>query len=369
MQSDMEGGLREALEILRDELKEELTFLVGRRVLFEEPDDIVRNNWDKLLQKFEEVIQRKKNRIQGRLNEIQQKLEDIKLEDIEKSLEKIRKKQRQLKEELRISEEVLEIIFRSEKELLEEAEMIRIKQMKIEQELKRLEMLEKDLKEKHIRGRPVSEFERIFQGRLMSEVEKLRRKERELREEFRRLEEDLRNIERKEEYRSAVAFRFIKYIKNNYISEVDDLIRGLYREPYLKKFRGFIKYWTIIKCRLNIGEIDDPLSYLIRSFVGEDKNRFVEPYLKKLKEMTKLRDKEKELESQKNLLENLLSKKEDLLEELKKIKLIEAQSNEDKIREFIKNIIREMRRDKVISYKPKLYDQEDLRRYRKDLRS
>ena len=95
----------------------------------------------------------------------------------------------------------------------------------------------------------------------------------------------------------------------------------------------------------------------------------MEPYLKKLKERTKLRDKEKELESQKNLLENLLSKKEDLLEELKKIKLIEAQSNEDKIREFIKNIIREMRREKVISYKPKLYDQEDLRRYREDLRS
>ena len=368
----MKGEFYKAPGRLRHELKEELRPLVEQRLLSEEPDDIVRNNWHKLLQKFEELIQRKKDRIQRRLNEIQQKLGDIKLEDIEKSLEKIRKKQRELKEELRISEEVLEIIFGSEKELL--AEMIRIKkkQMEIERELKIYEMLEKD----YIRGRPVSEFERIFQGRLMSEVEELRRKERELREELRRLEEDLRNIERKEEYRSAVAFHFIKYIiKIGYIGEIDDLIRGFIRddkyrlvEPYLKKFRGFIKYfikyWTII--RLNIGEIDDPLSYLIRSFVGEDKNRFVEPYLKKLKEMTKLRMEEERLTKLRMEEERLESEREKLLEsleelekikkELEKIKFIEARSDEDKIREFIKDIIREMRREKVISYKPKLQE-------------
>ena len=318
----MEGELREALEILRDELKEELTFLVGRRVLFEEPDDIVRNNWHKLLQKFEEVIQRKKNRIQQRLNEIQRELGDIKLEDIEKSLEKIRKKRRELEEELRASKEVLEIVLGSVMKLQKEAEIIRIKQMEIERELKRLEMLEKDLKKKHIRGGSVSEFKRIFQEILMSKVEKLRRNERGLREELGRFEEDLRNIES--------AFRFIKRYRIVIIGENEDLIRG---------------------------------------FIGEDKYRLVEPYLKKLKERAKLGIEEEELESKKDDLLEKLHRKEFLLEQLKRIELIEAQSDEDKIRAFIKDIIREMRREKEISYEPKLYDQEDLFRYGEDVLS
>jgi len=318
----MKGEFYKAPGRLRHELKKEFEPLVEERLLSEGPDDIVRNNWHKLLQKFEEVIQREKNRIQQRLNEIQRELGDIKLEDIEKSLEKIRKKRRELEEELRASKEVLEIVLGSVMKLQKEAEIIRIKQMEIERELKRLEMLEKDLKKKHIRGGSVSEFKRIFQEILMSKVEKLRRNERGLREELGRFEEDLRNIES--------AFRFIKRYRIVIIGENDDLIRG---------------------------------------FIGEDKYRLVEPYLKKLKERTKLRREEKELElKRENLLENL-PKKEALLEELKKIKLIEAQS-EDKIREFIKDLIGEMRKEKeMIFYESKLYDPEDLFRYGDDLKS
>ena len=318
--------LEEILEVmlLRHELKEELRPLVEQRLLSEEPDDIVRNNWDILLQKFGELIQRKRNRILERLNEIQQKLGDIKLEDIEKSLEKIRRKQGGLIEELRRAEEDLENILGNWKELVRVG-MMRLKQMKLELELKRLE--------------------ENTQGRPTSEVKKLRRKRRRLRKEIRRLEEDLKNIEKKIEFRSDVAFRSIKDCNE-----------------------------------LNIGGIDD----LIRFLIGEDKYRLVEPYLKKrnhlIKEMTKLREEEKELESQKNLLENLLSKKEDLLEEPKKIKLIEG--NEDKIREFIKDLIREMRKEKErkekeISYKPnydkpkkpKLYDPIDIIRLKEDIQS
>ena len=334
----MEGEFYEALEnivffvlkdpeglLLRYESKEsrslvEHSFLIFPwefwriRVLSEKPDDIV-------IQKFEELIQRKKNKIQRKLNEIQQKLRDIKLEDIEKSLEKIRRKQGGLIEELRRAEEDLENILGNWKELVRVG-MMRLKQMKLELELKRLE--------------------ENTQGRPTSEVKKLRRKRRRLRKEIRRLEEDLKNIEKKIEFRSEVAFRSIKDCNE-----------------------------------LNIGGIDD----LIRFLIGEDKYRLVEPYLKKrnhlIKEMTKLREEEKELESQKNLLENLLSKKEDLLEELKKIKLIEG--NEDKIREFIKDLIREMRKEKErkekeISYKPnydkpKLYDPIDLIRLEEDILS
>jgi len=318
--------LEEILEVmlLRHELKEELRPLVEQRLLSEEPDDIVRNNWDILLQKFGELIQRKRNRILERLNEIQQKLGDIKLEDIEKSLEKIRRKQGGLIEELRRAEEDLENILGNWKELVRVG-MMRLKQMKLELELKRLE--------------------ENTQGRPTSEVKKLRRKRRRLRKEIRRLEEDLKNIEKKIEFRSDVAFRSIKDCNE-----------------------------------LNIGGIED----LLRFLIGEDKYRLVEPYLKKrnhlIKEMTKLREEEKELESQKNLLENLLSKKEDLLEEPKKIKLIEG--NEDKIREFIKDLIREMRKEKErkekeISYKPnydkpkkpKLYDPIDIIRLKEDIQS
>jgi len=318
--------LEEILEVmlLRHELKEELRPLVEQRLLSEEPDDIVRNNWDILLQKFGELIQRKRNRILERLNEIQQKLGDIKLEDIEKSLEKIRRKQGGLIEELRRAEEDLENILGNWKELVRVG-MMRLKQMKLELELKRLE--------------------ENTQGRPTSEVKKLRRKRRNLRKKLRRLEEDLKDIERKIGFRSDVAFRSIKDCNE-----------------------------------LNIGGIED----LLRFLIGEDKYRLVEPYLKKrnhlIKEMTKLREEEKELESQKNLLENLLSKKEDLLEELKKIKLIEG--NEDKIREFIKDLIREMRKEKErkekeISYKPnydkpkkpKLYDPIDIIRLKEDIQS
>jgi len=321
--------LEEILEVmlLRHELKEELRPLVEQRLLSEEPDDIVRNNWDILLQKFGELIQRKRNRILERLNEIQQKLGDIKLEDIEKSLEKIRRKQGGLIEELRRAEEDLENILGNWKELVRVG-MMRLKQMKLELELKRLEDLKKDIQE----GPTI-------------DVKKLRRKRRNLRKKLRRLEEDLKDIERKIGFRSDIAFRSIKDCNE-----------------------------------LNIGGIED----LLRFLIGEDKYRLVEPYLKKrnhlIKEMTKLREEEKELESQKNLLENLLSKKEDLLEELKKIKLIEG--NEDKIREFIKDLIREMRKEKErkekeISYKPnydkpkkpKLYDQIDLIRLEEDILS
>ena len=318
--------LEEILEVmlLRHELKEELRPLVEQRLLSEEPDDIVRNNWDILLQKFGELIQRKRNRILERLNEIQQKLGDIKLEDIEKSLEKIRRKQGGLIEELRRAEEDLENILGNWKELVRVG-MMRLKQMKLELELKRLE--------------------ENTQGRPTSEVKKLRRKRRNLRKKLRRLEEDLKDIERKIGFRSDVAFRSIKDCNE-----------------------------------LNIGGIED----LLRFLIGEENYRLVEPYLKKrnhlIKEMTKLREEEKELESKrKNLFKNL-SKKEDLLRELKKIKLIEG--NEDKIREFIKDLIREMRKEKErkekeISYKPnydkpkkpKLYDQIDLIRLEEDILS
>jgi len=322
MGGDMKGEFYKAPGRLRHELKKEFEPLVEGRLLSEGPDDIVRNNWHKLLQKFEEVIQREKNRIQQRLNEIQRELGDIKLEDIEKSLEKIRKKRRELEEELRASKEVLEIVLGSVMKLQKEAEIIRIKQMEIERELKRLEMLEKDLKKKHIRGGSVSEFKRIFQEILMSKVEKLRRNERGLREELGRFEEDLRNIES--------AFRFIKRYRIVIIGENEDLIRG---------------------------------------FIGEDKYRLVEPYLKKLKERAKLGIEEEELESKKDDLLEKLHRKEFLLEQLKRIELIEARSDEDKIRAFIKDIIREMRREKEISYEPKLYDQEDLFRYGEDVLS
>ena len=55
-------------------------------------------------------------------------------------------------------------------------------------------------------------------------------------------------------------------------------------------------------------------------------------------------------------LEKIPKELEKIKEELEKIKFIEAQSDEDKIREFIKDLIREMRREKVISYKPKLQE-------------
>jgi len=311
----MKGEFYKAPGRLRHELKKEFEPLVEGRLLSEGPDDIVRNNWHKLLQKFEEVIQREKNRIQQRLNEIQQKLGDIKLEDIEKSLEKIRKKQRELKEELRRSEEALENIL-GKGELIREAGEIEFKKMKLEQELERLE---KD----------------YIQGGSMSEVEKIEKKQRELREELKGLEEDLKNIERSKEYNSELAFRFIK----EYLLINENIIVGDFID-------GFIRY-----------------------LIGEDKYRLVEPYLKKLKERTKLRREEKELElKRENLLENL-PKKEALLEELKKIKLIEAQS-EDKIREFIKDLIGEMRKEKeMIFYESKLYDPEDLFRYGDDLKS
>ena len=110
--------LREALETLRRglketlrrELKDELEPLVVGMVLSEEPDEIVRNNWDILLHKFEELIQRKKNKVEGILNEIQQKLGDIKLKDIEKSLEWV-------KRELENIEKSLERIKRRKREL------------------------------------------------------------------------------------------------------------------------------------------------------------------------------------------------------------------------------------------------------------
>ena len=54
-------------------------------------------------------------------------------------------------------------------------------------------------------------------------------------------------------------------------------------------------------------------------------------------------------------LEKIPKELEKIKKELEKIKFIEAQSDEDKIREFIK-LIREMRREKVISYKPKLQE-------------
>ena len=226
----MEGEFREALETLRHELKEELKPLVGHRLLSEEPDDIVRNNWDKLLQKFEELIQREKNRIQWRLNEIQQKLGDIKLEDIEKSLEWIRRKQRELKEELRRSDEHLKNILKNileERGLINEIGKITSKQAKLKLELE-LMRLETDLKKKNIQGGPISE------------VEKIRRKQRELKEELRRLAEDLNfPIE---------VFIFF----NLCVGVIDGLIRnGLIREGEYRLVEHYLK-----KCKHLIEEIN-----------------------------------------------------------------------------------------------------------------
>ena len=139
------------LETLRHELKDELEPLVGGMVLSEKPDDIVRNNWDILLHKFEELIQRKKNKVEGILNEIQQKLGDIKLKDIEKSLEwvkreleniekslkRIRSRKRELKEKYERSK--ITFIIRWWSEYL--AEEIR----KLEVEEERLELSREEL--------------------------------------------------------------------------------------------------------------------------------------------------------------------------------------------------------------------------------
>ena len=196
------------LETLRRELKDELEPLVGGMVLSEKPDDIVRNNWDILLHKFEELIQRKKNRVEGILNEIQQKLGDIKLKDIEKSLEWVKRE---------------------------------------------LENIEESL-------------------------ERIRRKKRELKEELRR-------------------------------SMKKDLVRSEYIAKKIKKLEAE----------------KEKLELRREELLG-----FLE-------------------------LEKIPKELEKIKEELEKIKFIEAQSDEDKIREFIK-LIREMRREKVISYKPKLQE-------------
>jgi len=303
MESDMEGEFREALGTLRHELKEELKYLVGHRLLSEEPDDIVRNDWDKLLQKFEELIQRKKNRILERLNEIQRKLEEIKLEDILESLREIRRKQRELKEELRRSEEALENIL-GKGELIKEAGEIEFKKMKLKLELERLE-------------------EDLYSRGSISEVEKIKKKQRELREELKRLEEDLKNIEGKEEYNSELAFRFIK---------------------------GY-----------NIDKIDGFIGGFIEYLIGEDKCRLVEPYLKKRKhlieEINKTEVEENALERMREKYEFLILELKGLEKTLEKIKLIEAQINRNKIQEFIKDLIKEMRQEsrerlkKISSYK------------------
>ena len=137
------------LETLRHELKDELEPLVGGMVLSEKPDDIVRNNWDILLHKFEGLIQRKKNRVEGILNEIQRKLGNIKLEEkslelakrelenIEKSLKRIRSRKRELKEKYERSK--ITFIIRWWSEYL--AEEIR----KLEVEEERLELSREEL--------------------------------------------------------------------------------------------------------------------------------------------------------------------------------------------------------------------------------
>jgi len=219
------------LETLRRELKDELEPLVGGMVLSEKPDDIVRNNWHRLLHKFEELIQRKKNRVERILNEIQQKLGDIKLKDIEKSLEWVKRE---------------------------------------------LENIEESL-------------------------ERIRRKKRELKEELRRS---------------------------------------------MKKEELFIIWRPKLKIRIGEQVIEIPL---VRSeYVAEE--------IKKLE----AEEEELELKREKLLgfleLEKIPKELEKIKEELEKIKFIEAQSDEDKIREFIKDLIREMRREKVISYKPKLQE-------------
>ena len=313
----MEGEFREALETLRYELKEELRPLVEHRLLSEKPDDIVRNNWHRLLHKFEELIQRKKNRIQGRLNEIQQiqqKLGDIKLEDIEKSLERIRRKQGELEKELRRSDEHLKNILKNileERGLINEIGKITSKQAKLKLELE-LMRLEGDLKKKNIQGRP------------MSEVEKIRRKQRELKKELR----SLHNL-------------------------LEDLL-----EEDLNKIIAFFPIEEFIFVNRCVGIIDG----LIRNgLIREGEYRLVEPYLKKCKhlieEMTKLGVEENELELKRKNLFEIPFRKKGLLKELKKIKLIEAQSDGNKIREFIKDLIKEMRQEKLneIYYEPEYY--------------
>jgi len=183
------------LETLRHELKDELEPLVGDMVLFEKPDDIVRNNWHRILHKFEEFIQRKKNRVEGILNEIQQKLGDIKLEDIEKSLEwvrrelenieesleRIRRKKRELKEELRRSmkKEELFIIWRPKLKIRIGEQVIEIPLVRSEyvaEEIKKLEAEEEELELKREKLLGFLELEKIPKEleKIKKELEKIK---------------------------------------------------------------------------------------------------------------------------------------------------------------------------------------------------
>jgi len=236
----MKGEFREALETLRHELKEELKYLVGRRVLFEKPDDIVRNDWQFFQEFFEKFIQREKNRIFFKIREVQKlgdierKLRDIEqeLRDIKKSLEEIKKKRRELGEELDGLKEYLRIILR----------------------------------------------------------------------------------------------------KGAVLDILEEYLEGVKRD-------------VIFYCNL------DPRDLVNVGLISEDIWRLIEPYYVKyehiIEEKRRLEDKEEELKEQKRIL---LRWKEDLPLELKKLKiieLIEAQRDMNKIQEFIKDSIKEIRLERV----------------------
>ena len=300
----MGGEFHEALETLRDDLKKELKYHVGRRLFFG-PDGIVKldeilNNRQFLQKFFEEFIQREKNRILKRLNEIQ-KLGDIeqKLEDIEKSLEKIKRKQRELEEEL---------------------EKIKMRRRKLKEELKGLEV------KAYLILRKDAALEEYLKNRILRTVEE----DAMLKNFLGKLKMDV------EEYLK-------KHLKN--------ILEGVKRD--------MISYIIIPQIRR------DPIVLVNRGLISEDTYKLIEPYHKKyehiIEEINKIEDEKNGIENKKRRLENkkekleewkrtLLCLKDDLpLEQkkLEKIELIEAQRDMNKIQEFIKDLIREIRGERV----------------------
>lgn len=289
----MGGEFHEALETLRDDLKKELKYHVGCRLFFG-PDGIVKldeilNNRQFLQEFFEKFIQREKNRILFKIREVRK--QKMSLGDIERKLRDIEQEQRDIKKPL-------DEIKKKWRELGDELD--ELKEYLINYLRKQIVGFEREpsdiaLKNSSLlwltnaRGWPCS-----------------------------------RNFMRSESLLRKVA------VTQKQMRILEEYLEGLKRDAY---------------CDLK------PRDLVNVGLVSEDICRLIEPYYVKyehiIEEKRRLDAKEKELKEQKRILLRL---KEDLLElekKLKKIELIEAQRDMNKIQEFIKDLIREIRGERV----------------------